>query len=150
MLFRSQRTFGKGSVQTVIPLGEDVGLKLTIAKYYTPNGTSIQAKGIDPDIYFEDIDSNGIKKLRKRAKSVSEADLKNHFENPESEKKEKIDKEEDEEKSGSMRDAPPQQLDPKDDYQVQQALNLLKSMNFSNSQVQLKVPGTSEKEVSKK
>ena len=97
-IIAGQRTFGKGSVQTVIPLGEDVGLKLTIAKYYTPNGTSIQAKGIDPDIYFEDIDSNGIKKLRKRAKSVSEADLKNHFENPESEKKEKIDKEEDEEK----------------------------------------------------
>ena len=55
-LVAGSRTFGKGSVQTVIPLADDVGLKLTIARYYTPNGVSIQAKGIEPDIQLEDID----------------------------------------------------------------------------------------------
>jgi carboxyl-terminal processing protease len=44
------RTFGKGSVQTILPLGENGALKLTTARYYTPSGRSIQAEGIDPDI----------------------------------------------------------------------------------------------------
>ncbi|MGZ3705453.1 MAG: S41 family peptidase, partial [Bdellovibrionota bacterium] len=91
-LIAGQRTFGKGSVQTVIPLAEDVGLKLTIARYYTPNGTSIQAKGIEPDIYLDDLDPAAVKALRRKTKLVSEADLKNHIENPDSEKKEKGDK----------------------------------------------------------
>ncbi|MGZ3650340.1 MAG: S41 family peptidase [Bdellovibrionota bacterium] len=134
-LIAGQRTFGKGSVQTVIPLAEDVGLKLTIARYYTPNGTSIQAKGIEPDIYLDDLDPAAVKALRRKTKLVSEADLKNHIENPDSEKKDKGDKDEDEEKTASAKDAAPHTLDPKDDYQVQQALNYLKTMNF-------KQPGT--------
>jgi carboxyl-terminal processing protease len=128
-LIAGQRTFGKGSVQTVIPLAEDIGLKLTIARYYTPNGTSIQAKGIEPDIYLEDLDSDGVKKLRRKSRSVSEADLKNHMANPEGEK-DKTSANEDEEKMANGKDAPPRALDPKDDYQVQQALNYLKTMNF--------------------
>ena len=128
-LIAGQRTFGKGSVQTVIPLAEDIGLKLTIARYYTPNGTSIQAKGIEPDIYLEDLDSDGVKKLRRRSKSVSEADLKNHMANPQGEK-DKAAKEDEDEKAADAKDAPPRALDPKDDYQVQQALNYLKTMNF--------------------
>src|SRR5438046_7560576 len=48
------RTFGKGSVQTIRPLGHNTGLKLTTARYYTPNGRSIQAKGIDPDVAVDD------------------------------------------------------------------------------------------------
>ena len=44
------QSFGKGSVQTIIPLSDDSGLRLTTARYYTPNGTSIQARGITPDI----------------------------------------------------------------------------------------------------
>ena len=47
------KSFGKGSVQTIIPSGEDVALKLTTAKYYTPFGGSIQKTGIDPDILVE-------------------------------------------------------------------------------------------------
>jgi carboxyl-terminal processing protease len=129
-----QRTFGKGSVQTVIPLAEDVGLKLTIARYYTPNGTSIQAKGIEPDIVLDDLDGDQVKKLRRKSRIVSEADLKNHIENPEGAGKEKGDKEEEEEKMTSVKDAPPRPLDPKDDYQVQQALNYLKTMNFKGAQ----------------
>ena len=47
------RSFGKGSVQTIIPLGSQGALRLTTARYYTPAGRSIQAKGIDPDIVIE-------------------------------------------------------------------------------------------------
>ena len=46
------KSFGKGSVQTIIPSSEDVALKLTTAKYYTPSGRSIQKTGIDPDILW--------------------------------------------------------------------------------------------------
>jgi carboxyl-terminal processing protease len=46
-------TFGKGSVQTVLPISEDKGIKLTTARYYTPNGRSIQAEGIKPDVLIE-------------------------------------------------------------------------------------------------
>ena len=48
------QTFGKGSVQTILPLGNNAGLKLTTARYYTPSGRSIQAKGIEPDISVDD------------------------------------------------------------------------------------------------
>ncbi|MFX5918409.1 S41 family peptidase, partial [Acinetobacter baumannii] len=48
------QTFGKGSVQTVRPLGPDTGLKLTTARYYTPSGKSIQAKGIVPDVMVDE------------------------------------------------------------------------------------------------
>jgi carboxyl-terminal processing protease len=127
-LVAGSRTFGKGSVQTVIPLAEDVGLKLTIARYYTPNGISIQAKGIEPDIALDDIDPDTMKRLRKKSKTVSEADLKNHIES-EAEKKIRAQAKEEEDKEEN-KDAMPRSLDPKEDYQVQQALNYLKTMNF--------------------
>jgi carboxyl-terminal processing protease len=89
-------SFGKGSVQTVKPLRDGYGLKFTIARYYTPNGRSIQAQGIEPDIYVkhriidgeetEDVDDDELK----------EKDLENHLEAEqieEEEKKEKEDKE---------------------------------------------------------
>jgi carboxyl-terminal processing protease len=123
------RTFGKGSVQTVIPLGDDAGLKLTIARYYTPSGISIQAKGIEPDIEVDEIDPETMKRIRQRAKTLSEADLKNHMES-ESEKNDKLQEALQKEKAEETKDSPPRPLDPKDDYQVQQALNYLKTMNF--------------------
>jgi len=49
-----QQTFGKGSVQTILPLGNNTAIKLTTARYYTPNGRSIQARGIMPDIPLDD------------------------------------------------------------------------------------------------
>lgn len=138
-LIAGQRTFGKGSVQTVIPLAEDVGLKLTIARYYTPSGVSIQAKGIEPDISLDDLDPEAVKKLRRKSRNVSEADLKNHIEASDSERAAKAEKEEEEEKSAvAAKDAPPRTLDPKEDYQVQQALNYLKTMNFKTPQTATK------------
>ena len=52
-LILGTRTFGKGSVQTILPLSDGSGLRLTTARYYTPSGRSIQASGIDPDIELE-------------------------------------------------------------------------------------------------
>jgi carboxyl-terminal processing protease len=69
------QTFGKGSVQTVRPLGPDSGLKLTTARYYTPSGRSIQAKGIVPDVMVDDTEGGSpFAALRTR-----EADLEKHL-----------------------------------------------------------------------
>ena len=66
------QTFGKGSVQTILPLSNNAGLKLTTARYYTPSGRSIQAKGIEPDIYVDD--------GRESPNRIREANLENHLE----------------------------------------------------------------------
>ena len=65
------QTFGKGSVQTILPLSNNAGLKLTTARYYTPAGRSIQAKGIEPDIYVDD--------GRESPNRIREANLENHL-----------------------------------------------------------------------
>ena len=66
------QTFGKGSVQTILPLGNNAGLKLTTARYYTPSGRSIQAKGIEPDINVDD--------GRDTSNRIREANLERHLE----------------------------------------------------------------------
>jgi carboxyl-terminal processing protease len=72
------RSFGKGSVQTILPLAEDGALKLTTARYYTPSGRSIQAKGIDPDIMvLENIPDD----LKGKVSSLGEASLVGHLKN---------------------------------------------------------------------
>ncbi len=68
------QTFGKGSVQTILPLGPNTGLKLTTARYYTPNGRSIQAKGIEPDVAVDD--------GRDTPNRLREANLEHHLEIP--------------------------------------------------------------------
>ena len=71
------QTFGKGSVQTVRPLGPDTGIKLTTARYYTPSGNTIQAKGIVPDVMVDETpEGNLFAALRTR-----EADLTKHLSN---------------------------------------------------------------------
>jgi carboxyl-terminal processing protease len=78
------QTFGKGSVQTVLPLSDQSGLRLTTAKYYTPAGRSIQSIGISPDIVVEHESGKEIPAERKRA-FIREKDLKGHLENPQAE-----------------------------------------------------------------
>lgn len=68
------RTFGKGSVQTIMPMNNGAAIKLTTARYFTPNGRSIQAKGIEPDFYVEDGTDQSF--------NVHEADLTRHISNP--------------------------------------------------------------------
>ena len=69
------QTFGKGSVQTVRPLGPDTGLKLTTARYYTPSGKSIQAKGIVPDVMIDESEEGNVFSLLR----TREADLDKHL-----------------------------------------------------------------------
>ena len=88
-----QKSFGKGSVQTILPLKESAALKLTTARYYTPSGKSIQSEGIDPDILVEEI-HGGEGDENKRFQFVREADLLGHLENnQDSNNKEKPQKE---------------------------------------------------------
>ena len=83
-LIVGQRTFGKGSVQTILPLGENGALKLTTARYYTPSDRSIQAKGIDPDIrVLENIPDD----LKGKVSSMGEASLFGHLKNDGEEEK---------------------------------------------------------------
>ena len=72
-------SFGKGSVQTVLQLGEKRAMKLTTARYYTPSGRSIQAKGIEPDILVEQQQV----KARKSSRTIKEQDLNGHLQNSE-------------------------------------------------------------------
>jgi len=76
-----QQTFGKGSVQTILPLGNNTAIKLTTARYYTPKGRSIQAKGITPDIPLDDGASD-----RAVALKLRESDLTKHLESTGAEK----------------------------------------------------------------
>ena len=107
------RTFGKGSVQTVIPMNNGSALKLTTARYYTPSDRSIQAKGIVPDIITEQTNIADVESDNRR---VSESDLTGHLENEVSEE------EANRPNSSSVRER------MKSDYQLQQAINLLKGM----------------------
>jgi len=75
-IIMGSQTFGKGSVQTILPLGNSTAIKLTTARYYTPNGRSIQAKGIVPDIILDDGTAG-----RDPALKLREADLDKHLSN---------------------------------------------------------------------
>ncbi len=78
-LIMGKRSFGKGSVQSVVKLGDGSGLKLTVARYYTPNGVSIQAEGINPDVELEDLDKSVLEKLRKEKRVRREKDIRGHL-----------------------------------------------------------------------
>ncbi len=131
------QTFGKGSVQTILPMNNGTGIKLTTARYFTPNGRSIQAKGIVPDIVVEDAtvsaaDNGG---------NLREADLTHHLSNPkdseepsksvvESKPEAKPDAPKDAPKPDSKADKTPVEPGGKTDYQFNQALNLLKGVQI--------------------
>jgi carboxyl-terminal processing protease len=128
------QSFGKGSVQTILPLGNDTAIKLTTARYFTPSGRSIQAKGIEPDIKIEDPNNPVDEDF-----GIREADLAKHLDNPQggeekpAEPAKSPDKDSKEEKGGKKSEFKP--LEPgevvsKNDYQVNQALNLLKGISI--------------------
>jgi carboxyl-terminal processing protease len=129
------QSFGKGSVQTIIPLSDDSGLRLTTARYYTPKGRSIQAKGITPDIVVEALElpkPSG----NKASMHLREKDLVNHFETED--KSETGDSRQDEKKSEKVDDKTEKvssRLEEKlkHDYQVLRALDLLKGWELIKS-----------------
>ncbi len=142
------QTFGKGSVQSVLPLPGNTAIKLTTARYYTPEGRSIQAKGITPDIVVEESPNGNGAAMR-----VREADLDRHLNNdrekevagkeaPKSDAKpqNKTPTKPGKEKNGKdeTEEDLPQRLEyaSKADYQFQQALNLLKGLQIMQNKAQ--------------
>lgn len=107
------QTFGKGSVQTVIPLSDGAGIRLTTAKYYTPKGTSIQNTGITPDIVLKLESKNGAKEHP----VLREKDLARHLKNEQTETR------------PEEAETAPIEVDEKDDVQLQRALDILKTWN---------------------
>jgi len=121
-IIMGEKTFGKGSVQTILPMNNNAALKLTTARYYTPNGRSIQASGITPDII---IDKVKISKIEEAFNTrVKEADLKGHLENgqeeaPVTEGDEELKKDISEEETVPLSSR---------DYELYEALNVLKGL----------------------
>ena len=127
------RSFGKGSVQTIMPMNNGAAIKLTTARYFTPKGRSIQAKGIDPDYIVEDGTD--------QSNNIHEADLSGHLSNPKDAKagvavksevaaaaKEKLNEKKYAESSGPIEPA------SKDDIQFTQAMNFLKGKPVIHTQ----------------
>ncbi|MGD9603458.1 MAG: S41 family peptidase [Gammaproteobacteria bacterium] len=114
-LVMGRRTFGKGSVQTILPMNNKSAIKITTARYFTPDGHSIQAKGIEPDIVIDRIRVQSDEGTDNRL--VSEAQLDRHLENPAGQGGKK---------PGD--DSAARSTLAQDDYELYAALNLLKGM----------------------
>lgn len=174
-IIMGQPTFGKGSVQTVIDLGNDLGLKLTIARYYTPSGRSIQEKGVQPDILLDDFDTKLLAEARKKMEAFRERDLKGHMVNTDVVDEDSKSAPHEEFKSDELRmltktgkssdrksadkssgkssadkladklkeedEMAPLKMNPKDDYQVAEALNYLKSYDVFKKMSDFPNPG---------
>ncbi len=115
-------TFGKGSVQTILPLAQDTAIKLTTARYFTPDGRSIQAEGIQPDIRIEPLtvtraDDNG--------PTVNEASLQRHLDGDNN----------DTNRNGVDRDDKEREPLAQRDYGLYEALNLLKGLAIMGSRL---------------
>ena len=122
-LILGTKTFGKGSVQTIIPLSDGSGLRLTTAMYYTPSGRSIQASGIEPDVevkFVPPVEEDG----KDKARMVREKDLKGHLPGESAEEMD-ADKRTEEKEN----DKRAKQLIEKDN-QIRQAMQLLQTFNI--------------------
>jgi carboxyl-terminal processing protease len=112
-----ERTFGKGSVQTILPLQNNTALKLTTARYYTPSGRSIQAEGIEPDIVLESIKVTSL--VEQASMRLKEKDLTGHLQGDEEDGDAAQGQGEEEEVSLAQ-----------SDYQLYEALNVLKGLHI--------------------
>jgi carboxyl-terminal processing protease len=116
-LVLGMQTFGKGSVQTILPLDDSQAIRLTTARYYTPNGRSIQATGITPDIIVDNKPPVSKEKAEGEEFSVREENLRGHFEQKD-------------EESEEVPESPiTGEIDIARDPQLARALELLKSWN---------------------
>lgn len=134
-------SFGKGSVQSVINIDKDKGLKLTVAQYMTPSGKKIQALGITPDIFVDEYEQEWTSDNRRLKDFMREKDLANHLtatieteeEKKIREKKEKLEREERAAELKRQREArknkqAQKRFDPESDYQIYQAVNFLEAL----------------------
>lgn len=163
-LIMGQRTFGKGSVQSVVKLGDGSGLKLTVGRYYTPSGRSIQAYGIVPDIELEDLSTDALNQARIKRSVHREKDMRGHLigeaeeddaddtgpaASKDDKKAEKVSKTDKTKKKSEFqkvqywwteadakaeRELTPKDKLLKDDFQVQQAYNYLKAWQVIEAQ----------------
>jgi carboxyl-terminal processing protease len=137
------KTFGKGSVQTILPLDDNSALRLTTARYFTPKGRSIQATGIVPDILVESAPAQDGKVEERRRPGLREENLPGHLlnpqktPNPQSESGDK-DKDKDKEKEIIPQSAPTGDETIDNDVQLKRALDLLKSWDVFKQIVQKK------------
>jgi len=115
------KSFGKGSVQTIIPLSGQGAMRLTTARYYTPSGRSIQAVGIDPDILVEPAKIEAITAPKARR----EADLRGALENGNG----------DSEKNGDDSEDKKTETESRQDYQLERALDLIRGVSMFSSKV---------------
>jgi carboxyl-terminal processing protease len=131
-LIVGEQTFGKGSVQTILPLTNDAAVKLTTARYYTPSGRSIQAEGITPDIKLQKLtlaqaEEPGVE-------GIKEADLSGHLQHEKAgdgaKEQKPADKTEKADKSNKAKEDETATL-AHSDYQLYEALNLLKGLTLS-------------------
>ena len=113
------KSFGKGSVQTILPSGENVAIKLTTARYYTPSGKSIQKTGIDPDILVEQSEVKPIQDTQSR----KESDLRGAMKNDQNNSKETNNKKVNEDQNNESVD-----------YQLARAIDLILALNILNDQ----------------
>ncbi|KAF3978012.1 MAG: PDZ domain-containing protein [Methylococcales symbiont of Iophon sp. n. MRB-2018] len=138
-ILMGEKSFGKGSVQTILPTGNDAAVKLTTARYYTPSGRSIQAEGIEPDVVLERVK---LEALATSFKPVKEADLSHHLENGDSNKEGEEDKNDEDKNDEDKNDEDKNDEDKNDedkaessdlrDYPLHQALTLLKGLSILN------------------
>ena len=123
-IIMGQQTFGKGSVQTIIPLANGAALKLTTARYYTPSGRSIQAEGIKPDIELPNVK---IAEVKSDFEPIKEKDLSHHLENGTPAAGNRRDK------TGKRKAFSDAEL-AKKDYQLHEALNMLRGLALLREQ----------------
>ncbi|MES2212383.1 MAG: S41 family peptidase, partial [Pseudomonadota bacterium] len=117
-------SFGKGSVQTVLPLDDHYGLKITTALYYTPSGRSIQARGIEPDIEVDLLPMPKSSGEDDKWAILKERDLQGHLNNTTAEK---------EPNQAKLKTAGDRKIEPITDYQILEAHNLIKGIQVLQS-----------------
>ncbi len=125
------RSFGKGSVQTIIPLGSNGALRLTTARYYTPSGRSIQAKGIEPEAVVEEELPDDLKQKAEAQNTRGEANLRGHLKGDDEDDNGKSDQEE----SGSSSYVSP---DKAKDTQLNYAIDLLHGIKSVDTEAKKK------------
>ncbi|MEM6998354.1 MAG: S41 family peptidase [Pseudomonadota bacterium] len=129
-IIMGKRTFGKGSVQTILPMNNEAAVKLTTARYFTPSGRSIQASGIEPDIIIENIRINS--EVSAGPERIKESNLSGHLDNGDKENKDGV---ETPEKNSEKKE---KNIGPslvETDYQLYEALNVLKGLAIQMKKV---------------